>query len=106
GRSISVAPRLDFEDLLAEVGRVFGVEGAEIVGRSRARPALRARQAAALIARERLDLSLPEIGAKLGGRDHSTVHNALRKAEELALSDPDFSARLNRLRASINAGSK
>jgi len=34
--------------------------------------------------------SLPEIGRKFGGRDHTTVMHAVRKVEELSNEDPSF----------------
>ena len=41
-----------------------------------------ARQIAMYLCREMTDLSLPKIGAKFGGRDHSTVIHAVRKISE------------------------
>lgn len=51
------------------------------------------RFAAMLIIRERLGYSTPQIGKLFGGRDHSTAISALRRANELIKSDPDFGRR-------------
>lgn len=42
--------------------------------------------------------SLPEIGRKFGGRDHTTVMHAVRKIEELRASDPNLSEDIELLR--------
>lgn len=42
--------------------------------------------------------SLPEIGRKFGGRDHTTVMHAVRKIEELHVSDPSLSEDIDLLR--------
>ena len=40
------------------------------------------------LAKQLTTRSLPEIGRKFGGRDHTTVMHAVRKIEELMLTDP------------------
>jgi chromosomal replication initiator protein len=42
--------------------------------------------------------SLPEIGRKFGGRDHTTVMHAVRKIEELKTTDPTFAEDIELLR--------
>ena len=42
--------------------------------------------------------SLPEIGRKFGGRDHTTVMHAVRKVEELKATDNGFSEDVELLR--------
>ena len=42
--------------------------------------------------------SLPEIGRKFGGRDHTTVMHAVKKVEELKTSDPGFAEDIELLR--------
>src|SRR6476659_3716684 len=51
----------------------------ELVGPSRSRALVHARQIAMYLCRELTDLSLPRIGEKFGGRDHTTVMHAERK---------------------------
>jgi chromosomal replication initiator protein len=45
--------------------------------------------------------SLPEIGRKFGGRDHTTVMHAVRKVEELRATDPNFNEDVELLRRMI-----
>ncbi len=59
----------------------FSVE--QIVGGSRRRPLVDARQIAMYVARSMTDLSYPEIGRAFGNRDHTTVIHAVRKIENL-----------------------
>src|SRR3546814_1796174 len=55
----------------------------------RARVVARPRQIAMYLAKRLTTRSLPEIGRKFGGRDHSTVIHAVRRIEELRDSDRD-----------------
>ena len=69
------------EEIQQHVASAFGISRAELVGSSRAAAPLRARQVAIFLTREQTELSLPQIGRLYGGRDHSTVLNALRRIE-------------------------
>jgi chromosomal replication initiator protein len=53
----------------------------------RARLVARPRQVAMYLAKQLTSRSLPEIGRKFGGRDHTTVMHAVRKIEELKAAD-------------------
>jgi chromosomal replication initiator protein len=90
------------EEIQDRVALAFDISRAELVGSSRAATALRARQTAILLTRELTDLSLPQIGRLYGGRDHSTVLNALRRANATADVDVDFAQRVAELRAAIH----
>jgi chromosomal replication initiator protein len=61
----------------------FDVTPEEICSSSRSRPLVTARQMAMYLCRELTDLSLPKIGERFGGRDHSTVIYANNKVREL-----------------------
>ncbi|MGH2754996.1 MAG: chromosomal replication initiator protein DnaA [Actinomycetota bacterium] len=61
----------------------FDVTPDEICSSSRSRPLVTARQMAMYLCRELTDLSLPKIGERFGGRDHSTVIYANNKVREL-----------------------
>ncbi|MCA1704158.1 MAG: chromosomal replication initiation protein DnaA, partial [Actinobacteria bacterium] len=61
----------------------FGVTPDEIRSSSRSRDLVTARQMAMYLCRELTDLSLPKIGDRFGGRDHSTVIYANNKVREL-----------------------
>jgi len=71
-----VTPRksnLTLDQILLAVARVYRVDVEDLRGRSRARLVSLARQVAMFMAREETDISLPQIGERLGGRSHSTV---------------------------------
>ena len=93
------------EQIQDRVALAFDISRGELVGSSRAAKALRARQMAILLTRELTDLSLPQIGRLYGGRDHSTVINALRRASATVAADPDFAQRAAELRSAIHSPS-
>jgi chromosomal replication initiator protein len=90
------------EEIQQHVATSFGISRAELVGSSRAAAPLRARQVAILLTRESTGLSLPQIGRLYGGRDHSTVLNAIRRIEVGIGEDPELAGRVDRLRAEIH----
>jgi hypothetical protein len=67
------------KEILREVANAHGFLADDIIGVSRYRPVVEARQAAmAAVYQERADLSLPQIGI-IFKRDHTTIHHALTK---------------------------
>jgi chromosomal replication initiator protein len=82
----------------------FDLPHSSIVGPSRAAAPLRARQLAIYLCREMTDLSLPQIGREFGGRDHTTVLNAIRRVEHrCADGDTETREQLERLRNNIHS---
>ncbi len=65
--------------ILDETADMFGFEVEEIIGASRRRPLVTARQVAMYVFREITDLSYPAIAREFGGRDHTTVIHAVDK---------------------------
>jgi chromosomal replication initiator protein len=91
------------EKIQERVAESFGISRAELVGGTRAATPLRARQVAILLTREMTDLSLPQIGRLYGNRDHSTIHNSLRRIEASLAEDPGLAERVHNLRAAIHS---
>ena len=58
----------------------------------RAREVARPRQIAMYLAKQLTQRSLPEIGRRFGGRDHTTVIHAVRRIEELRAADAELDA--------------
>ena len=102
-RSRPLRTETPVEEIQQHVATAFGISRAELVGSSRAAAPLRARQVAILLTREASGLSLPQIGRLYGGRDHSTVLNALRRIEANMSEDPALTDRVDRLRAEIHS---
>ncbi|MDQ3953470.1 MAG: chromosomal replication initiator protein DnaA [Actinomycetota bacterium] len=70
-------------DLVVSVAAdYYDVTAEEICSSSRSRPLVNARQMAMYLCRELTDLSLPKIGERFGGRDHSTVLYAMHKVRQ------------------------
>ena len=79
--------RIRIDDILKVVGRHYNVARADLLSPRRARSIVRPRQIGMYLAKKLTPRSLPEIGRRFGGRDHSTVLHAVRKIEELLLTD-------------------
>ena len=69
------------------VAEYFNIRISDLDSKSRTRTVTRPRQLAMALAKELTNHSLPEIGEKFGGRDHTTVLHACRKVRELLQSD-------------------
>jgi chromosomal replication initiator protein len=75
----SGADEITLEEIVAATAQYFGVNVEDILGQSRSRVLVNARQVAMYLCRLLTQLSLPRIGAAFGGRDHTTVMHADRK---------------------------
>ena len=95
------AHRLTVERIAQGVGRYFRVEPRRLQGRDRSRHALLPRQVGMYLARRLTDLSLGQIGAYFGGRDHSTVLHACRKVEQALADDLALSGAVRQLQADL-----
>lgn len=87
-------------DIVTAVADAFGVSAKELLGPSRLKTVMLARQTAVYLARTVGKLSLPAVGRAFG-RDHSTVLHAVRKVEELLATDPDFAGTVKGLRTRV-----
>ena len=67
--------------IIDEASDLFGVRVADLCGPSRTRALVNVRQVTMYVCRSMTDESLPVIGRAFGGRDHTTVINAVRKVE-------------------------
>jgi chromosomal replication initiator protein len=71
--------RVTSDLIISVAAEYFDVTPDEICSSSRSRPLVNARQTAMYLCRELTDLSLPKIGERFGGRDHSTVVHSANK---------------------------
>ena len=82
--------RLTENQILEAVAAHFGVEVAAFEGKSRSQAIARPRQVAMYLLREETGASLPQIGALLGGRDHTTVLYGCERIAGLIEEDADL----------------
>jgi chromosomal replication initiator protein len=90
--------RVSIDDIQKQVATHFNIRIADMSSARRARSVARPRQVAMYLAKQLTSRSLPEIGRKFGGRDHTTVMHAVRKVEELRAQDAAFAEDLELLR--------
>lgn len=82
--------RITIDEIQRKVAEHFNIRLSDMHSSRRARNVARPRQVAMYLAKQLTSRSLPEIGRKFGGRDHTTVMHAVRKIEELIESDPQI----------------
>lgn len=89
-KSTQVSP----DCVIESVSGVFGVPVEKIMSRDRTKDVALSRQVIMYLMREEGKASLPQIGAAMGGRDHTTVIHACEKVAKLMQSDPQFRSRV------------
>ncbi len=82
--------RVTIDEIQKLVSQHFELKPLDLISARRARVVARPRQIAMYLAKRLTTRSLPEIGRKFGGRDHSTVIHAVRRVEELRDADRDI----------------
>ncbi|MDH5747975.1 MAG: chromosomal replication initiator protein DnaA [Rhodospirillales bacterium] len=90
--------RVTIEEIQKSVASHFNIRVSDMHSARRARSVARPRQIAMYLAKQLTSRSLPEIGRKFGGRDHTTVMHAVRKVEELRERDNTFAEDVELLR--------
>ena len=95
--------RVTVDQIQKAVAEHYGLKQADMISERRARAVARPRQAAMWIAKQITTRSLPDIGRRFGGRDHTTVLHAVRRIEALKADDPvlarDLDTLLRKLRS-------
>lgn len=86
-----------------QVAYHYGIPVLEMTSNRRPKDVALARQVAYYLARELTPLSLPSIGRRFGGRDHTTVLHGIRRIAELEDTDPKIAADLDKLRTLLGA---
>jgi chromosomal replication initiator protein len=72
-------PETSIDTIIQGCARFFNIKVSELKGPRRTRQVVVPRQIAMYLARKHTGMSLPEIGKRFGGRDHTTVLHAIRK---------------------------
>lgn len=82
--------RISIEDIQKQVAEHYNIKVSDMHSARRSRVVARPRQVAMYLSKRLTSKSLPEIGRKFGGKDHTTVMHAVRRIEELIASDLEF----------------
>jgi chromosomal replication initiator protein len=90
--------RIRVEDILRIVAKHYGVSRADLLSSRRTANVVRPRQIAMYLAKTLTLRSLPEIGRRFGGRDHTTVLHAVRKIEGLVQGDKGLAEEIEGLK--------
>ena len=95
--------KITVEEIQRKVSDHFNIRLSDLIGPKRVRTFARPRQIAMYLSKQLTSRSLPEIGRRFGGRDHTTVMHGVRKIEELMQQDSQIADDLELLRRSLEA---
>jgi chromosomal replication initiator protein len=84
--------RISIDEIQGRVSDHYRIRKAEMTSARRAREVARPRQVAMYLSKQLTPRSLPEIGRRFGGRDHTTVIHAVRQIEKLRAQDAELDA--------------
>ncbi|MGA8170722.1 MAG: chromosomal replication initiator protein DnaA [Methylocystis sp.] len=94
--------KVKIDDIQKVVANHFNVSRADILSQRRTANVVRPRQIAMYLAKNLTLRSLPEIGRRFGGRDHTTVLHAVRKIEGLVSKDHNLAEEIELLKRMIS----
>lgn len=95
--------KISIDDIQRKVAEHYNIRLADMMGPKRARNVARPRQIAMYLSKQLTNRSLPEIGRRFGGRDHTTIMHGVRKIEELAGEDLGLAEDIALLRRQLEA---
>ncbi|MEO7240020.1 MAG: chromosomal replication initiator protein DnaA [Sphingomicrobium sp.] len=84
--------RISIDEIQTQVAEHYRIRKAEMTSARRAREVARPRQVAMYLSKQLTPKSLPDIGRRFGGRDHTTVIHAVKQIEKLRASDAELDA--------------
>ena len=87
--------------IIENVARYHNVTVEQIKGKKKDAPVVKPRQQAMYLIRELTQLSLPEIGNAMGGKNHTTVLHSIKRVEESIQKDPSFAKTIAELTENI-----
>lgn len=93
--------RITIDEIQRKVADHYNIRLTDMHSARRARQVARPRQVAMYLAKQLTARSLPEIGRKFGGRDHTTVMHAVRKVEELMSDDAQIAQDVEVIRRAL-----
>jgi len=92
------------EEVIRTVASAFGLPYERLLGRDRSREVVLPRQLAMYLLRQEADLSLPQVGEALGGRDHTTVMYACEKVGDMIERDDRLRRQFLQIRDKLFGG--
>ena len=95
--------KITVEEIQRKVSDHYNIRLSDMIGPKRVRNYARPRQVAMYLCKHMTSRSLPEIGRRFGGRDHTTVMHGVKRIEELKVSDGQIAEDLELLRRSLEA---
>ena len=87
--------RITIDEIQNKVSNYYNIKIDDLISSRRIRTFARPRQVAMYLSKKLTTRSLPEIGRKFGGRDHTTVIHAVKKIDELKESNSKFDEDIN-----------
>ena len=87
--------RITIDEIQKKVSSYYNIRIDDLISSRRIRTFARPRQIAMYLSKKLTTRSLPEIGRKFGGRDHTTVIHAVKKIDELKENDSKFDEDVN-----------
>ena len=79
--------KISIDDIQRKVAEHYNIRLADMIGPKRSRNVARPRQIAMYLSKQLTSRSLPDIGRRFGGRDHTTIMHGVRKIDELVTED-------------------
>ncbi|EEE36438.1 chromosomal replication initiator protein DnaA [Rhodobacteraceae bacterium KLH11] len=95
--------KITVEEIQRKVSEYYNIRLSDIIGPKRLRSYARPRQVAMYLCKQLTSRSLPEIGRRFGGRDHTTVMHGVKRIEELKLTDGQIAEDVEMLRRALEA---
>ncbi len=95
--------RITVEDIQKQVAEYYNIKVSDMHSARRSVTIARPRQIAMYLAKQLTTKSLPEIGRKFGGKDHTTVMHGVKRIQELMQKDSELCDDVERLQRTISA---
>ena len=95
--------KITVEEIQRKVSDYYNIRMSDIIGPKRLRSYARPRQVAMYLCKQLTSRSLPEIGRRFGGRDHTTIMHGVRRIEELKATDGQIAEDVQMLRRALEA---
>lgn len=95
--------KITIEEIQRKVSEHYNIRLSDMIGPKRLRSYARPRQVAMYLCKQLTSRSLPEIGRRFGGRDHTTVMHGVRRIEDLKSQDGQIAEDLELLRRALEA---